>query len=200
IRGAGYTHVERNTGQIRQAAGSLQAANRLKQQLADAQLQLVAAFVVHRVATPVEADRKKAVDQWRTSIEGIQNLGLKLVGTELTGDIRSPEAGETAFRKSLDELLPQIQEADFHLSLEPHPGDFFEAAAPTLRLIRDYDSKHIGYLHCTPHTFYLGESIRQVITEAGDLLTHVHIADTFKTQRVMDRFGTGVGLHLHLRP
>ena len=66
--------------------------------------------------------------------------------------------------------------------------------------MRGYGSEHLGYLHCTPHTFYLGPSIGEVIREAGDLLTHVHISDSFRTHRIMDRFGTGVGLHLHLEP
>lgn len=199
IRNAGYTHVELNGGQIRQAANPANA-KQLQQQLANANLKPAAAFVVHKIANPDEAERKKAVDQWRTSIEGINNLGLKRIGTELTGDIRNPNACEAAFRKSLDELLPRIQQADFHLSLEPHPGDFFEAAQPTIQLLKDYNSKRLGYLHCTPHTFYLGESISQVIAQAGPLLTHIHIADTFQTKRIMDRFGTGVGLHLHLTP
>ncbi len=200
IRAAGYRQVELSGGQIRSAANSAQAADQLKQRLADAGLKPAAAFVVHRIASSDETERKKAIGQWRQSIDGIRNLGLKLVGTELTGDIRNAKEGEVVFRKSMDELLPYIEEAGFHLSVEPHPGDFFETASPTLQLLRSYDSAHLGYLHCTPHTFFLGESISNVITEAGKLLTHIHLADTFQTKRIMDRFGTGVGLHLHLQP
>jgi len=105
----------------------------------------------------------------------------------------------SAFRKSMDALLPLFEDAEIHLSAEPHPGDFFEAAPPTIRLLRSYASKHLGYLHCIPHTFYLGESMRRVIAEAGELLTHVHVSDTYRTERIMARPGA-VGLHLHLRP
>ena len=199
IRKAGYRHVELSGGQIRAAANSDQSANRLKQQLDDAELTPAAAFVVHRLASSDDVERRKSITQWRRSIDGIRELDIKLVGTELTGDIRKAGEGETAFRKSMDELLPHIEEAQFHLSVEPHPGDFFETALPTIEVLKSYQSKHLGYLHCTPHTFYFGESISNVIKEAGELLTHVHISDTFRTNRIMDRFGTGVGLHLHLQ-
>ena len=61
IREAGYRYVELSGGQIRAAANSTQAANRLKQQLSDAGLQAVAAFVVHRIAGTDESDRKRSV-------------------------------------------------------------------------------------------------------------------------------------------
>ena len=44
----------------------------------------------------------------------------------------------------------------------------------------------------------MGDSIREVIVGAGDLLTHVHVADTFRTERIMAR--SAVGKHLHLIP
>ncbi len=200
VRAAGYRHIELAGGQIRAAASSEEAADRLSAELRDAGLTAVSAFVVHRIASGDDAERSKALAQWRRSIEGVRRLGINHIGTELTGNVAKPEAGEAAFRRSMDVLLPVLEDAGIHLSVEPHPGDFFEAAQPTLEMVRSYQSKSLSYLHCTPHTFYLGETIRGVIEEAGDLLTYVHIADTFRTERIMDRFGGGVGLHLHLRP
>ena len=197
IRAAGFRYVELAGGQIRTASRSAQSAQQLERQLADAGLTVVSTFIVNRdVTSDDETRRSRGVDQWRRSIESVVRLGVKHVGTELTGDIRDPKPDEVAFRKSLDELLPALEQADLHLALEPHPGDFFEATAPTIELVRSYRSKHLGYLHCTPHTFYLGTSARQVIESAGDLLSHVHIADTFRTHRIMDRFRTGSVSHL----
>lgn len=200
LRETGYRFIELAGAQIRAAATSEESARRLSKELQDAGLKPVSAFVVHRIASGDEAERTKAVARWRQSIEGVRRLGITHVGTELTGNVARPEEGAAAFRKSMDELLPILEKAGIHLSAEPHPGDFYETAHPTLELVRSYRSKHFGYLHCTPHTFYLGETIDEVIHEAGELLTYVHVADTFRTERIMDRFGGGVGLHLHLQP
>ncbi|MBI4606460.1 MAG: sugar phosphate isomerase/epimerase [Planctomycetes bacterium] len=198
VREAGFRFVELGGAHFPAAEASPEAIAALRRQLGGAGLTPVAAFVVHGTASADEARRKEAVERWRRSLGAAQELGLKLLATELTGDRADPAAGEAAFRRSLDEILPLLEKAGVHLSVEPHPGDFFEAAAPTLRLLGSYRSKHLGYLHCTPHTFFLGRSSHEVIAEAGRLVTHVHVADTFRTERIMAR--SGVGLHLHLRP
>ena len=199
IRKAGYRFVELGGRHLNAAARSKQTLDRLRSELKDADLTPVAAFIVHQTSSTDETRRQEALTRWRRSIDAASQLGVKLITTELTGDLREPEKGEAAFRKSMDVLLPLFEDADIHLSAEPHPGDFFETAMPTIRLLRSYGSKHLGYLHCMPHTFYLGESMREVIAEAGELLTHVHVSDTYRTERIMARPGA-VGLHLHLRP
>ena len=199
IRKAGYRFVELGGRHFHAAARSKQALGRLRSELKDAGLTPVAAFIVHQISSTDETRRQEAVTRWRRSIDAVNQLGIKLITTELTGDRTEPEKGEAAFRKSMEVLLALFEDADIHLSAEPHPGDFFEAALPTIKLLRSYGSKHLGYLHCMPHTFYLGESMREVIAEAGELLTHVHVSDTYRTERIMARPGA-VGLHLHLRP
>ena len=199
IRKAGYRFVELGGRHFHAAARSKEGLARLKTELADADLTPVAAFIVHQISSSDEARRQEAVTRWRRSIDAVGQLGVKLITTELTGNLKEPQEGEAAFRKSMEVLLPFFEDAGVHLSAEPHPGDFFEAAPPTIKLLRSYGSKHLGYLHCIPHTFYLGESMRQVIAEAGDLLTHVHVSDTYRTERIMARPGA-IGLHLHLRP
>lgn len=198
IREAGYRFVELGGAHFRAASASAEAVQQLRGQLGDAGLEAVGAFVVHGIASVEDTSRKAAVERWKRSIEAVQGLGVKTVTTELTGSVKQPKESEAAWRKSMDELLPRFEKADLHLSVEPHPGDFFEAAPPTIQLLRSYRSEHLGYLHCTPHTYHLGPSIREVIRAAGSLLSHVHIADTFRTERIMAR--SGVGLHLHLRP
>jgi hypothetical protein len=74
---------------------------------------------------------------WKTALPGENNHCLPkpgvhctmrnrcswLLTTELTGQRDKPAEGESAFRKSMDELLPLLEKADLHLSVEPHPGD-----------------------------------------------------------------------------
>ena len=198
IRRAGYRFVELGSPHLRSTEMSDEDLRSLQRQLADAGLTAVTAFIVHSVSSPDEQHRRQAVAQWQKSIDALAHLGLKLVTTELTGELARPKESEAAFRKSMDVLLPRFEQAEICLSVEPHPGDFYEAARPTLKLLRSYGSKYLTYLHCIPHTFFLGPSIREVIKDAGSLITHVHVADTFRTERIMAR--TGVGLHLHLRP
>ena len=198
IRRAGYRFVELGPPHFHSTDISAQDLKDLQKQLADAGLTAVTAFIVHCMSSPDEHRRQQAVTWWQKSIDAVARLGLRLVTTELTGELARPKESGAAFRKSMDVLLPRFEQAGICLSVEPHPGDFYEAAQPTLKLLRSYGSRYLTYLHCIPHTFFLGPSIREVITEAGSLITHVHVADSFRTERIMAR--AGVGLHLHLRP
>lgn len=198
IRRAGYRFVELGSPHLRSTEMSSEDLKDLRKQLSDAGLTAVTAFIVHPISSPDEKQRRQAVTWWQKSIDAVTQLGLKLVTTELTGELARPKESEAAFRKSMEVLLPRFERMGVCLSVEPHPGDFYEAAQPTLKLLRSYGSKYLTYLHCIPHTFFLGSSIRDVIVTAGSLITHVHVADTFRTERIMAR--SGVGLHLHLRP
>jgi myo-inositol catabolism protein IolH len=197
IREAGYRRVEVGIAHFRSHEIDDVGAARLAQEIGGAELVPVAAFIVHAFSHPDESARRKAVERWRRSIAATARLGVKLITTELTGDLTQPAKSEASFRKSMDELLPVFEQAGIRLSVEPHPGDFFEAALPTIKLLAGFRSKYLGYLHCLPHTFFLGDT-RAVIQAAGPLLTHVHVADTFRRQRLIAR--AGVGLHMHLRP
>ena len=125
IRLAGYRRVELGLGHVRLAAKSDEEARGLLRQISAAGLEPVSAFVVRWIADDDEEKRRKAVQEWKTAIAGARRLGLKHVGTEMTGNVAQPEAGERAFRKSMDELMPLLEDAGIHLSIEPHPGDFF---------------------------------------------------------------------------
>ena len=45
-------------------------------------------------------------------------------------------------------------------------------------MIRGIDHPLVSFLYCTPHTFHQGDDATGIITHAGDLLTHVHVADS----------------------
>jgi len=205
IRAAGYHYVELKA---RDRSGpyiphtqpaSDEVLRQVKRDLANAGLTPVAAFIVHLIADSDDAVRREAVARWRRSLDLVGRLGLKLITTELTGDRDRPKEGEAAFRRSMDEILPLAERVGIHISVEPHTADFFETAAPTLKLVRSYGSKSLGYLHVTPHSFILGPSMREVILAAGPLLTHVHLADSLRPERFMVR-GKPISPHLHATP
>ena len=83
--------------------------------------------------------------------------------------------------------------------VEPHPYDFIETGAEAVRLLAALGSDRFGYIYCAPHTFYLGGTIKEQIGQAGGLLGHVHLADTFAPSRIIvNPPGTDVRTHQHL--
>jgi myo-inositol catabolism protein IolH len=170
----------------------------LKRQLDDHGLTPVADFAVYGFSEVDETTRLEAVEKWKRSIDSASLLGLDVITTELTGDPKEPEAGEKQFKKSMEVVLPLLEKANIHMSVEPHPGDFFEDGNKTVDLVREYNSPLVGYLYCTPHTFLMGTSIREMIRHAGKDLTFVHVGDSYRPERFMTQSGTG--LHHHLIP
>ncbi len=71
-------------------------------------------------------------------------------------------------------------------------------------LIRGIDSPQVSYLYCAPHTFHLGGDGAGNISYAGDLLTHVHLADSFDhrgssgLRYIVNPPGSSVRVHQHL--
>jgi myo-inositol catabolism protein IolH len=45
-------------------------------------------------------------------------------------------------------------------------------------MVRGIDSPCVSFLYCLPHTFHQGDDAPGIIAHAGDLLTHVHVADS----------------------
>ena len=59
-------------------------------------------------------------------------------------------------------------------------------------------------LYCTPHTFHQGGNMVEIMTYAGDLLTHVHLADCYDHRAssglryITNPPGNTVRVHQHL--
>jgi myo-inositol catabolism protein IolH len=101
--------------------------------------------------------------------------------------------------RSIEALLPLLEEAKLNVSFEPHPGDFIERSDQAVDLIREIKSRRIGYLYCMAHTFWLGDDSGQMIRYAASTLTHVHIADTYRPERIIQA-GQNARPHNHLIP
>jgi myo-inositol catabolism protein IolH len=156
-------------------------------------------MVIYNWSSPDELERKAAVRQWRKAIEIAGELGCRRINTELTGTPHYPQECEASFRKSIEELLPLIEEADLHVFVEPHPYDFIETGVEATRVLREAGSSRLGYIYCTPHTFYLGGTIEEQVAVSGDLLGHVHLGDTFAPARIIvNPRDANVRVHQHL--
>lgn len=175
-------------------------------------VEVASLFVEYASASADEAVRLATVRYWKRAIELAAELQCPRINGELTGDFNHPQQGEAALLRTLDEILPLCEANGITIAMEPHPGDFMESGIGAIDLIRGIGSKNLCYLHCVPHTFYLGFDRTQragiatrPFTKGGDIirygmgvLDHVHIGDTLKPEKTFLNPGADVRNHQHL--
>jgi len=157
-----------------------------------------------RWSGPDEDDRQAAVRYWKRSIQIAADLGVDSMISEFNGRPEAAGRSEAQFWKSLDELLPVFEREGIKLALEPHPDDFIENGYDAVNLIRGINHPAVSFLYCAPHTFHIGNDAPGIINYAGDLLTHVHLADAFDhtassgNRYILNPPGTPARIHQHL--
>lgn len=187
---AGYRHLELgNRDDVIAAYGPVRADRPMLARLSAAadleDVAIASVAVIQDWSDPDEAVRQQAVAWWRDGIAATVDLGCSRINTELSGDPDRPDACRRSFLRSIEELLPDLERAGVEVVAEPHPGDFIETTAAALELVREVGSPRIRYLHCLPHTFYLGGTAVEQIEAAGGACDHVHVADTFRPTRTI---------------
>ena len=115
------------------------------------------------------------------------------MNSEFNGNPREAAVCERQFWRSMEELLPVFEREGIRLVLEPHPDDWEEDGKRAVDLIRGINSPNVSFLYCAPHTFHQGNDCTGIMQKAGDLLTMVHVADSFNHK------GSS-GLALHRQP
>jgi myo-inositol catabolism protein IolH len=157
-----------------------------------------------RWSGPDEDARQAAVRYWKRSIQIAADLGVDSMISEFNGRPEDSDRSEAQFWKSLDELLPVFEREGIKLTLEPHPDDFIENGYDAINLIRGINHPNVTFLYCAPHTFHIGNDAAGIIEYAGDLLTHVHLADAFDhtassgNRYILNPPGTPARIHQHL--
>ncbi|SHN83263.1 myo-inositol catabolism protein IolH [Geodermatophilus obscurus] len=150
----------------------------LRSKLADAGVGVTSLLPVMRWSGPGEVERQAAVRYWKRAIEIAVELGVHTMNSEFNGRPEAPELAEAMFWRSMEELLPVLEREGVKLALEPHPDDFIELGHPAVDMVRGIDSPCVSFLYCLPHTFHQGDDAAGIIAHAGELLTHVHVADS----------------------
>ena len=180
------------------------AIGRLKQNLTAAGVKIASVLPLYRWSSPDEAERQAAVRYWRRAIQVTVDLGCQVMNSEFSGRPEAAAASEAQFWRSLEELLPIFEREGLRLHLEPHPDDFVEDGHEALRLIRGIDNELVSFLYCAPHTFHMGGDMAGIMRDAGPLLTHLHIADSFDHRAssglryILNPPGTPARIHQHL--
>jgi myo-inositol catabolism protein IolH len=159
---------------------------------------------LYRWAGPEEDERQAAVRYWRRAIEITVELGCAVMNSEFNGRPEQASLSEAQFWRSMEELLPVLEREGVELRLEPHPDDFVEDGRVAVDMVRGIDSPLVSFLYCAPHTFHMGGDITGILEYAGDLLTHLHLADTFDHRAssglryIVNPPGSTARVHQHL--
>ena len=161
----------------------------------------------HLLASPEERTRKTAVEEMRRVIYNARLLDCDLVASEMKpgrlqmalSEQEEIEQCKTAWKKSMRELISDLDSTNIRLAFEPHPGDFVEDSNSAVDLINEIDCGRIGYLFCFPHTFNFSGELTDMIRYAGERLFHVHIGDSNKVDRIVPPYVVKSSPELSLR-
>jgi myo-inositol catabolism protein IolH len=199
---AGYSYVELgNRNDLIPAFTSVQASPSdlaaVRFAASKSGVQIVSVAVIQSWSSPDEDVRRQAVEWWKDGIASALAFGCTRVNTELSGDPKLPGRCRDAFLHSIETLLPFIEREGIEVVVEPHPGDFLETTADAVELLQAVGSERIRYLHCLPHTFYLGGTVADQVERAHGF-DHVHVADTYRPGRtILNPPGSTSRIHQH---
>ncbi len=175
-----------------------------KRALTGAGVSISSVLPLYRWSGPDEDERQAAVRYWKRAIEVTVDLDCRVMNSELNGRPEAAAASEAQFWRSLEELLPIFEREGLQLRLEPHPDDFIEDGRAAIQMIRGIDNDLVTFLYCAPHTFHQGGDIAGIMRDAGPLLTHLHIADSFDHRAssglryIVNPPGSPARVHQHL--
>ena len=159
-------------------------------------------------SSPDEEERCAQVSNWRRLLELADQIDVREITSEFSGDRNQARRSEEQWFRSIEELIPDFERYGIRLNMEAHPYDFVELHDPALGLVRAVNKDWIGYEFCCPHAFHLsdgaGDVERMIRTahEAGKL-REVHIADGFNhrandgNRYIVNPPGADVTVHQH---
>lgn len=178
---------------------------RFKKAAKDAGVGIPAILPVQRISWPDEPQRVAAVRNFRRIIQLAVELEIPVINTEFSGRPERSEDSEAAFYRSMEELLPLIEQEGLRLNIDPHPDDFVEDGLEAWRVLRGLNSKAVGFVYVGSHTFHYGDRATTLLPELGDRLGAVYTADTFDHRRshglryISNPPGNEARIHQHLR-
>ena len=196
----GYRFVEVGLAHFLPDEASDEETKAFDRALSNHGVKLAALFGTYPVSYPEEEIRQRGVQQFQNAIGRARELGCNLVVAELMGDAERHSECSEAFKKSMSELIPTLEKSETTLCFEAHPGDFIERNKFAVDLVRSLQTSFVRYLYCVPHSFILGEDVREMIEYSRDVLGYVHLADSFKPEKTFfsGRYFPQVQPHQHL--
>jgi myo-inositol catabolism protein IolH len=196
----GYRFVEIGLAHYPPDEASDEETKALDRALSNHGVKLAALFGTYPVSYPEEEIRQRGVQQFQTAVVRARELGCNLVVSELMGDAERHSECSQAFKKSMAELVPTLEQNKTTLCFEAHPGDFIERNKFAVDLIKDLQTSRVRYLYCVPHSFILGDNVQEMIEYSREVLGYVHLADSFRPEKTFfsGRYFPQVQPHQHL--
>jgi len=177
---------------------------KFKRALDGAGVKIASHLPLYRWSGPDEDERRAAVRYWKRAIQLTVDLDCDVMNSEFNGRPEDASRSEAQFWRSLEELLPIFEREGMQLRIEPHPDDFVEDGKTAVDMIRGINSPNASFLYCAPHTFHMGGNMREILRYAGDLLTQLHLADSFDhtassgLRYIVNPPGSTARVHQHL--
>jgi myo-inositol catabolism protein IolH len=153
----------------------------LNQAQKDSGVKIATLNPVFNWSSPDERERTAQVRNWRRLLELADQLDVREITSEFSGDPNTPKECEQAWYRSIEELTPDFERYGIRLNMEAHPYDFVELHDDAYGLIRGVNQPWIGYEYCCPHTFHLSDGagdVARMIESAAPKLREVHVADS----------------------
>ncbi len=209
VAGLGYEYIELSpredfTPFFLHPRADKDRVTRFKAALDAAGVKVASHLPLYRWSGPDEDERQAAVRYWKRAIELTVDLDCTVMNSEFNGRPEAASRSEAQFWRSLEELLPIFEREGIELRLEPHPDDFIEDGKTAIDIVRGINSPSVSFLYCAPHTFHMGGNMTEIMEYADDLLTHVHLADSFDhtassgLRYIVNPPGSPARVHQHL--
>ena len=129
-----------------------------------------------------ETERQAQVRNWRRLLELADQIGVREIVSEFSGNPNTPRDCEAQWYRTPEELAPVYENYGIRPNMEAHPYDFIETQAEAYAIIRGANLEWLGYEYCTPHTFHLSKGLGnagEMIKAAAPKLREVHISDSY---------------------
>ncbi|HEY0790354.1 MAG TPA: sugar phosphate isomerase/epimerase [Chthoniobacterales bacterium] len=133
------------------------------------------------VASPVEEERKAAIEQYRQVIELCSDLGgstvLYVAGWQIFGTARA-QAWQWS-QEALGEVAKTAENRGVALAIEPTPTDsnLVESCDDAIELMEQVGAKNVGLMFDTQHAYYRNEVPTDYVYRMGKNLRHVHLSE-----------------------
>lgn len=139
----------------------------------------------NNVASPIEAERKQAIQSYKDCIDlaGDLNAGICLyvAGWVIYG-VDQDQAWEWS-RECLEEIAAYAKTRNVMMAVEPTAadGNLIETAEDALKMMRDITQDNVKVMFDTIHVLYRKEVVTDYVEKMGADLIHVHISDIDRT-------------------
>lgn len=129
----------------------------------------------YRWSGPTEDERQIAIQNWKRLIVIACELEVNVITSELLGTNTNSEQCEGMWYKSMNELIPILEQNNIRIDIMTHPYAFCDTHESTLDLIKSLHSDNIGYLF-RQENYHESVHCYDLIKYANDDLSHIELA------------------------